>query len=287
MSNSPINTALPAEEEISLIDILRFLKGAYKTTLVFGILGFAAAFAYLVITPKQYEATAQIVMAQIGAANNNNNNNNNPLLGINIEEPAPLISRLSTPTSYTPETLVACGLQDQANPTLALSSIKLTVPKGVANQVELKTFGGSQQVAKDCALAVFDLIKTTQAQIVAPYIEEAKIRLADNQERLQKAKEVVARSDKSGVVMSASYLSTRDEIRFLLDEITALKNALASNQNRTTRLIAPVYSSDMPIAPKKRNILAAGLFGGLFLGLLIALARQMIIKLKSKAGGTL
>ena len=43
----------------------------------------------------------------------------------------------------------------------------------------------------------------------------------------------------------------------------------------------------MPIAPKKRNIFAAGLFGGLFLGLLIALARQMITKFKSQAGGTL
>lgn len=43
MSNSPINTAPPAEEEISLIDILRFLKGAFKTILVFGILEIAAA----------------------------------------------------------------------------------------------------------------------------------------------------------------------------------------------------------------------------------------------------
>jgi hypothetical protein len=39
--------------------------------------------------------------------------------------------------------------------------------------------------------------------------------------------------------------------------------------------------------PEKRNIFAAGLFGGLFLGLLIALARQMITKFKSQAGGTL
>jgi hypothetical protein len=37
-----------------------------------------------------------------------------------------------------------------------------------------------------------------------------------------------------------------------------------ASKNRTTRLIAPVYASDMPIAPKKRNIFAAGLFGDLF-----------------------
>jgi hypothetical protein len=54
MGNSLINTALPAEEEISLIDILRFLKGAYKTILVFGIQRIVAVFAYLAITPKHY-----------------------------------------------------------------------------------------------------------------------------------------------------------------------------------------------------------------------------------------
>ena len=86
------------ESEISLLDILRFLKSAYKTILIFGVLGITLSIAYLVITPKQYEATAQIVMAQIGAANNNNNNNISPL-GINIEEPALLIARLAMPTS--------------------------------------------------------------------------------------------------------------------------------------------------------------------------------------------
>jgi LPS O-antigen subunit length determinant protein (WzzB/FepE family) len=278
------------DAEISLPDILRFLKGAYKTILIFGVLGIILSITYLAITPKQYEATAQIVMAQISTANNNNNNNNNNIspLGINIEEPALLISRLSSPTSYTPETLVACGLHDQANAALALSkSIKLTIPKGVANVVDLKTFGGSQQVAQDCALAVFELIKTTQAQIVAPYIEEVKIKLAQDEDRLQKAKEVVARSDKSGTAVSASYLATRDEIRYLLDEITALNNVVTTSQNRATRILAPIYASDLPIAPKKRNILAVGLFGGLFFGLLIALSRRVVSKLKSEVGGAL
>jgi capsular polysaccharide biosynthesis protein len=157
----------------------------------------------------------------------------------------------------------------------------------VANLVDLKTFGESPQVAQDCAQGVFDLIKTTQAQIVAPYIEEAKVKLADDQERLQKAKEVVARSDKSGASLAASYLSTRDEIHHLLDEITALKNIVTSNQNRATRMVAPIFASDAPIAPKKRMALAAGLLGGLFLGLLIAFARQIVLKLKSAAGGVL
>jgi LPS O-antigen subunit length determinant protein (WzzB/FepE family) len=274
---------LDPDDEISLLDILRFLKSAYKAIAIFGLAGLALSIAYLAITPKQYEASVQIAMAQIGAANNNISP-----LGVNIEEPALLISRLSSPTSFTPEVIAACGLQEQANAGASLSkSIKLTPAKGVAGVVELKTFGETPQSAQECARGVFDLIKITQSQIVAPYIEEAKIKLADDEDRLQKAREMVAKSDKSGAAMGASYLSTRDEIRYLLDEITALKNVVTSNQNRATRMVAPIYASDVPIAPKKRMVLAAGLLGGLFLGLLIALARQMVLKLKSASGGVL
>ena len=274
------------EDETSLIDILRFLKGVYKTILIFGVVGIAAAIAYLVITPKQYEATAQITMAQIGAANNNNNNISP--LGINIEEPALMIARLSTPMSFTQEELTACGFEGKPDAAAALAkAIKLTPAKGVPNVVELKTFGPSPEAAQGCANAIFDFTKKTQAQIVAPYIEEVKIKLLDDEQRINRAKELVSRSDKGGSAMSATYLSTRDEIRYLLDEMTGLKNILASNQNRATRLIAPIYASDVPISPKKRIALATGLFAGLFLGLLIALARQMIAKLKSQVGGVL
>jgi hypothetical protein len=165
-------------------------------------------------------------MAQISTANNNITP-----LGINIEEHALLIVRLSSPTILTPETSAAYDLQDQANAALALSkSYKLIIPKGVPNVVELKTFGPTPEVAKGCGNAIFDLAKKTQAQIVAPYIEGAKIKLADAEDRLAKAKELLAKADKSGSAIDSIYLSTRDEIRYLLDEITALENVPASNQ---------------------------------------------------------
>jgi LPS O-antigen subunit length determinant protein (WzzB/FepE family) len=279
-SNNPQPTQ--GEVEISLLDILRFLKNAYKTILVFSVLGIAAAIIYLTITPKQYEATAQIAMAQIVA-----NNNLNPP-AVNIEEPTLLIARLSAPTSFDPKTINACGMQGNpdAGATLA-KGIKLAPAKGIANVVELKTVGASPEATLSCASAVFELIKTTQTQLSAPYIDRVKLRMADDKERLEKAKELLSKADKSGSTMSVVYLSTRDEIRFLLDEITALKNVVASNESQVTRLVAPIYASDVPIAPKKRMVLAAGLFGGLFLGLLIALARQLVLKLKGVAGGLL
>ena len=273
------------DTEISLIDILRFVKSAYKTILVFGVLGITLSIAYLVITPKQYEASAQIVMAQIGTANNNNNISP---LGINIEEPALLIARLAMPTSFTAQEMAACGLEGRPEAGAALAkAIKVIPPKGIANVVELKTVGQSPQLAMQCAAAVIELIKTTQNQLVIPYIEEAKLKLAYDEKRLANAKDLVAKADKSDSAMGAAYLSTRDEIRFLLDQITAIKSIISSNQNRATRLVAPIYTSEAPIAPKKRNILAAGLLGGLFLGLLIALGRKVIAKMKDEMRGVL
>ena len=272
-SNAPLNQ----EEEISLLDILLFLKRSYKLIAFIGILGVAVSFGYLLITPKQYQASAQIQMAQIGAANNNNINP----LGVNIEEPGLLIARLSSPTSYTTEITKSCGLDSAKDAQAILSkSLKLTIPKGVANVVDLKIIGASPEASVNCVQAVFNLIKTSQAQIIKPYIQEANEKLLDNQERLTKAQDLVMKADKSGTAMGAAYLSTRDEIRFLLDEMTALRNVVTSNDNRATRLIAPIYASDDPIAPKKPNVLLAGLFGGLFLGFLIAFGRQIIPKIK-------
>lgn len=268
------------DEEISLVDILSFLRGAYKSIVIGSIVGLSISLIYFSAIPKRYEAVAQISMAQIGAANIDNNNFNP--LGINIEEPSLLIARLLQPTSFTAQALSACRIDDGANLAATLSkSINLSIPKGVANIVELKTFAQSPEIAFACAQAVFELIKTTQAQIIAPYIEEAKLKLDDDNERLAKAKDLVAKADKVGSAMGAAYLSTRDEIRFLLDEITALKNVVTSDQSRATRLIAPIYASNSPVGPKMHSTLTAGFFGGLFFGLLLALTRQLWSKLKA------
>ena len=266
------------DDEISLLDILRFLKGAYKTILVFGALGLAIAIAYLVITPNRFEAVAQIQMAQTSGANNLNS------LGVNIEEPALLIARLSSPSSFSAGAIAACGQQAQSNSALAaVQTIKLTPIKGISNVVELKTVGPTSEAASICAQAIFELIKTSQAQIQAPYLEEAQTRLVEDKSRLDQAKALVAKADKSGAVMgAAAYLSTRDEIKLLSDQMALLQDLISFSQSHVTRLVSPIYASDNPVAPKKRIALLAGLLGGLLLGLLIALGRQMWTKLESQ-----
>lgn len=268
-------------EEISLLNILRFIKGTYKTIAFSGAVGLLAAITYLVSTPKQYEAIAQIAVGQLSVPGNN------PIpQGINIEDPSVLIARLGQPTSFTPQVFDACKAVGGANPGEMLAkSIKMVQPKGFTSMVLLKTFAASPQDADACAQAIFELIKTTQAEIIAPYIESMKVRLADDEERLFELRAILAKADKSGLAMGGVYLSTRDEVRFLLDEIATLNSFLVGNKIKVAHLITPIHVSDAPIAPKKPIALASGLIGGLLLGLLLALARQAIAKLKNSMHG--
>jgi capsular polysaccharide biosynthesis protein len=272
-----------AEGEISLLDTLLFLKKTYKTILLFVVFGLLSAVLYISVTPKIYEASAQIYMAQIGNASANPN-----FSGTNIEEPQALISRLSTPSSFPDQVIQGCNSPGKSANGLQITNlVKFSLPKGVANIVELKTTGTSPKIAIACANAIFDLIEKTQAQLLAPYIEEIKIKLADDEIRLQKAKELMGKSDKLGQTASAIYLSTRDEIRYLLDEIATLKNILSPKSNRTTRLVAPIYVSDKPISPNKRIVLLVGLIGGLCLGVLIPLVCKIMLKITAQLQGEL
>lgn len=283
MTSSGENQTNIIPQEISLLDVLRFIKNAWKTIAIAALAGIVLSIAYLAVTPRQYEASAQIFMAQVPAANSAINP-----LGVSVEDPALLITRMSQPTSISSQAIAACGLKNGNDAAMSLiKNMKITPIKGIPNVVDLRVIGSSKEVGLGCANAIFELIKATQAEILAPYVDEAKTRLVDAEVRLDKARELVARSDKSGTAMSAAYLSTRDEIRYLLDEIKGLKDMVANNQARMTHLITPIYASDLPIFPKSRMVMASGFFGGLFLGLVIALVRQMIARLKHVAGGVL
>ena len=277
--------------EIFLSDILGFIKSIWKTSVFFAIAGLGLSIGYLANTPKRYEAVSQIAMAQISSTTLVFNP-----IGINIEEPQSLIARLTYTASFMPQfnqqVLAACGLQNYANeyPLLGRSieaRFKLTVPKGSTNLVVLKAFDSNPQVAKECNLAVFEYIKTTQSELIKSYIEEVKIKLVDNEERLQKSRDRLASESKSSLEATALYLATRDEMRFLLEEISKLKNIVNVSLDRNTRLLSPIYTNEITNASKALQILMIGLFGGLFLGLFIAIIRKEIARLKSEPGGVL
>jgi LPS O-antigen subunit length determinant protein (WzzB/FepE family) len=258
------------DDEISLKEIIDFLIESWKTIAAVGVLGLLSAVAYLFVTTSQYEATAQIRMAQIDLGNTTNP------LGMNLEDPNTLIARLKLPTAFSEKEVHACKLEKSKFPTEALANsvVKLTPVKGVASLVELKIRGESKEGALTCAQAIFENIKDSQYDIMKPYIEEAKTLFLKYQLRLNDTQSVIARADKSGQALSAAYLANRDELKFLSDEAIRLNAIIAAGETRHTKLVSPIYAFDKPVFPRKTMSLILGLLAGLFLGLLYVLVRK-------------
>ena len=256
------------DDEISLKEIIDFLIESWKTIVGVGVLGLLSAVTFIFVIPSQYEATAQIRMAQIDLGNTTNP------LGVNLEDPNTLISRMKLPTAFSEKEVQACKLEKSKFPTEALANnvVKLTAVKGVASLVELKVRGESKEEALACAQAIFQNIKDSQHDIMKPYAEEAKTLLLKYQVRLNDAQSIIARADKSGQALSAAYLANRDELKFFSDETIRLNAIIAAGDARHTKLVSPIYASSKPVFPKKTMSLVLGLLAGLFLGLLYVLA---------------
>ncbi len=261
----------PLEDEISLKDIIDLLMESWRTIVGVGLLGLLGSVGFLAVTPNQYEATAQIQMAQISA----NNNNTNPL-GVNVEEPNLLMARLRLPTTYSAAEIKACGLEGQKMPAESLVSIsKFSAVKSVGSIIELKIQMESREQAVLCAQALFENIRESQNQIIKPYIEEAKGLLIKYRARLKEAQELVTRADNSGAALSAAYLANRDEVKFLTDESIRLNTFVTAGDARQAKLVSPIYASEAAVFPKKKIALMVGLLAGLFLGLLLVIVRKV------------
>jgi LPS O-antigen subunit length determinant protein (WzzB/FepE family) len=262
-----------SEDEISLKDIISFIQDSWKTILVTTLLGLLVAVAYIWVTPKSYEGVMQVQMSQLPAGSNGNLSP----LGVNIEDPLVLIARLKMPSTFDEENIHACSLSGKENAVERLvKGITATQLKGNNSVLEVKVQDASVEQVTQCLDSIFEKIKVTQKAIKEPFLEEARQKISVYEAKLKVAQSVIARADKSNSALSAVYLSTRDEVKSLTDQILDLNNFINSGENRGAKLISPIYVSDRPVSPKKLIGLIIGLLGGIFLGILWALGRRVI-----------
>jgi uncharacterized small protein (DUF1192 family) len=196
-------------------------------------------------------------------------------MGVNVEDSNLLVARFSSPSAYPGKVIKDCGFEDIGNSPGALAaSVKLSHVKGVESLVELKVNLESKQKVKDCAESLFDHIKISQHEIIKPFVDDAISLLRKYQDRLGYIQSQV---NKSGSTLSVASLLSIDEVRFLQEEIVSLNTFIARVNNTQTKLISPIYVFDNPVSPNKRKALMAGLFGGLFLGLLLMLCKRVFV----------
>lgn len=264
------------EHGVSPLVVLYFIREKFKILFGFSLLGLTIAITYLFIAPNMYEATAQIVMAQIPSASGNNFSPG----GMNLEDPGPLALRLSMPSSLSKQNTIACGINEsEGAETILAKRVKSAPSKISSNILEMRIYAESPEIAQVCAEEIFNKIKVSQEELLVPYVAMAQTKIAEDKESLYKLRELIE-SNKSLTNGGVLYFSLRDEMRYLMDDITQLKNLIASGEIRGTRLLAPIYVNPTPVLPKKSVILMAGLFAGLFFGLLAAIISRSIFRHK-------
>lgn len=253
------------------------IRSTFNTLLISSSAGILIAIVFINFSPKKYEATANIQMAQFAEYKYGSNGSS---LSIDVESPGLLISRLSLPTAYDELTLLSCGLPKVVGVEFGgMPDIKLTPLRGTSNVVQLKAYGVTPGSAKECAGAIVESISAYQNRVVFSHIESLKVHLREIEAQLVEGKKFIQKVDAVGGGVSAAYLSTRDEAFLLHGEAGKLKSIINQAGLGNARLISPIYINHKPVSMRPIAILFWGFFGGILFGVIFLYLRDSIAKL--------
>lgn len=169
------------DDEISFTDVVLFLQEYWRTIVAAEAVAIALVVGYLLVTPKVFEATAQIQVAQVGPFGSSTVSGSSR----NVEEPRLLNARLRIPTTYGQPALEACGLQDRARDRELLVGSIVTSSSPVGTEsVVVKVRLGSPGEAEQCTHGIFGMIKSQQKEMAEASIAHARQRLTLVEARL-------------------------------------------------------------------------------------------------------
>ena len=274
-----MNTQIEVPEddnEISLWDIVDFLKEGWRWLAGGVVAGAVGAVGFVLVSPAQYEATAIVQPATVGMPTTTTTTTTTTK-GVEVESVAQTLERLKLPTFYDEAILQAC----QAPSRQALSGgVKASQVKGNA-LIQISYRAKSVAVAEACVNAVVATLAKSQAEIAAPIIKTLEEQLSLSRQRLadEKAFQAQAEQRVSGSADGVSLLmlkalSKREDIIQLQRQLVDQSVQLSAPITQPVRLLEPIYAPERPVAPKKLPVLAGGLFGGLVLGGLVFFARR-------------
>ncbi len=263
------------DDEISLIDILLFLKASGGNIVKSTLICLLAGGVYYFSVPKMYEASATIEMARVA--------------GEPVESPAVLLEKMKLPLYFSPATLQACGsdggLSSQAK---FVDKIKPSINKS-APMVSFVTQAPSTQEAKACLSAAIAEVSNNQDAIAKPLLQQKKQKLQQLSEQLKLTEEIgktitvpKGNSNVSDAQFSARTLNmsfstaNATEINDLRSQIGTLENALIAPQTHSVALASSVYAPEVSVNKRPLFTLGFCLALGVFLGLLVTGVQRVV-----------
>ena len=266
----PLN-APQADDELSLWDIVNFLKDGWNWLAGGLVVGLVGAAGFVLMSPVQFEATAVIQPATVGMPTTTTTK------GSEVEPVAQTLERLKLATFYSEASVQVC----QASSALALTGgVKASQVKG-NSLIQVSYRAPSITVAEACVNAVVGQLTQSQSSIAEPLLKTLEEQLVLTKKQLTEAEGFQAQLEKRAVssndgasLLMLNALSKREEIVRLQKLLIEQKVQLSTPLTQPMQLLEPIYAPEKAVAPKKLPVLAGGLFGGLVLGGLLFFVRR-------------
>lgn len=271
MNNQTQMNTPQADDELSLWDILNFLKEGWHWLAGGLVVGLIGAVGFVLSSPAQFEAMAILQPATVGLPTTTTTK------GAEVEPVAQTLERLKLATFYNDALVQTC----QAPSALALTSgVKASQVKG-NSLIQLSYRAPSIAVAEACVNAVVEQLVKSQGAIAEPLIKTLEEQLAMTQKQLGEAvsfqsqleKRAVTTADGASLLM-LNTLSKREEVVRLQKMIVDQKVQMLAPLTQPMQLLEPIYAPEKAVAPKRMPMLAGGLFGGLVIGGLVFFVRR-------------
>jgi LPS O-antigen subunit length determinant protein (WzzB/FepE family) len=279
---TPQNIQSSFDDEISIIDIIRFFKSHKKIILIFVIIGALLGGLYVNFTVPVYKGSVLISPAKIA--------------GAFVVNPKITVTKLDMNSYYSKETFINCNpnfykdKDKDKDINYDLSTlVKASVTKD-GDLIQLLMEDKNKTVIKDCLNSMIDDMRISQNKIADPLIQlknnelsllEAKLKNAEefkvklNEKQI---KELKTNTDRFAVdlLYTNMILFNTNEIKQIMTEINKIKTDLSSEQTKGADKVLPINIEKKYFPTPKIGALI-GLFMGLCLGILIALIKQMKI----------
>lgn len=252
-------------DEINFWELLKQLKTGWKWLVGGGGVGLACAFGFLILTPAQYEATVVVQPATIGmpAAST----------AMTVEPVIQTLERLKLVAFYTGDIVKGCQVGSAKE---LENNVRADLVKG--NALLLISYRTkSAALANSCVSMIVKHLIQSQSAISAPLVRELEEQKILTKQQMDETEKFLDMSYKRAAQSSALseypilIILKREELIRLKKLYREQRTQLTEPLTKPMKILAPIYTPDNPVFPKKRSVIAGGLVGGLFAGLFIFL----------------
>ena len=276
---TPQNIQPSFDDEISIADIILFLKSHKKMILIFVIIGGLLGGLYGNFTAPVYKGSVLISPAKIAGA-----------FVVNTKV---TVTKLDMNSYYSKETFLNCNPdfykdKDKDIDYNISNLVKASVTKD-GDLIQLFMQNKNKTVIKDCLNSMVDDIRASQNKITDPLIQSKNNELTLLEEKLKNAEEFKSKlNDKefkelktnderfSVNLLYTNMILLNKDIKETITEINKIKLDLSSEQTKIAQEALPINIEKKSLPTLKLGAVI-GLFLGLCLGIVIALIKQMKI----------